>query len=170
MILFVTTLHVILCVLLILVILFQPGKGGDVSSAFGAGASSSVFGPRGVAAPLAKITTVVAVLFMVTSITLAVHSNRGAGDIDELEEEIDALEDLKEGEGFVPAAPAEATPTLPFPGAALPGLELPPAPDGGAADPGVSAPAAGAPAAGDPAAGDPAAGDPAAGDPPADAP
>lgn len=161
MILFVTTLHILLCVLLILVILFQPGKGGDVSSAFGAGASSSVFGPRGVAAPLARITTVVAVLFMVTSITLAVHSNRGGDDVEDLEDQIQELEGLQEGEGFVPSAPPEgaAAPELPglpglelpaegTPGAGAPAGELPPAPEptpAGEAAPAPEAPAAPAP-------------------------
>ena len=72
---FVVALHVMLCLFLILIIILQPGKGGDVGAAFGAG-SSSVFGPRGPTGILQRATTVVAVLFMATSITLALQSSR----------------------------------------------------------------------------------------------
>ena len=73
--LFVVSLHVLLCFMLILIILLQPGKG-DVGAAFGGGASASVFGPRGPANLLSRATTIGAVLFMCTSITLALYSNR----------------------------------------------------------------------------------------------
>lgn len=99
--LFITILHLMLCLVLILVILLQPGKGGDVSAAFGAGGSggSQVFGPRGPANLLSRATTVVAVLFMVTSITLAVQSNTRAGNDADAEEEVIIDDD----EGFLPA-------------------------------------------------------------------
>jgi preprotein translocase subunit SecG len=75
--LFVVVLHVILCVFLVLIILLQPGKGGDVGSAFGGGMSGgNMFGPRGPANLLSRATTAVAVLFMFTSITLALYSNK----------------------------------------------------------------------------------------------
>ncbi|MFT5457702.1 MAG: preprotein translocase subunit SecG [Myxococcota bacterium] len=75
--LFVVALHVILCVFLVLIIILQPGKGGDVGAAFGGGSSSSnVFGPRGPAGILQRATTVVAVMFMGTSLTLALYSNQ----------------------------------------------------------------------------------------------
>src|SRR5690606_20240887 len=73
---FVVALHVLLCLFLILIILLQPGKGGDVGAAFGGGSSSAVFGPRGPGNLLQRATTVVAVLFMCTSVTLALYSNR----------------------------------------------------------------------------------------------
>ena len=72
--LFITILHVVLCIVLILIILLQPSKGSDVGAAFGGGSSSSKFGPRGAASMLSRATTVVAVLFMFTSITLAIRS------------------------------------------------------------------------------------------------
>jgi preprotein translocase subunit SecG len=77
--LFVVALHVVLCVFLVLIIILQPGKGGDVGAAFGGGggSSSTVFGPRGPAGLLQRATTVVAVLFMGTSLTLALYSNQG---------------------------------------------------------------------------------------------
>jgi len=81
---FITVLHLLLCVILILVILLQPGKGGDVAAAFGAGGGggNNLFGARGPTSMLARATTAVAVLFMITSITLAINSqdrSKGAG-------------------------------------------------------------------------------------------
>jgi preprotein translocase subunit SecG len=76
MLLFVTLLHIILCFVLILVILLQPGKGSDVGAAFGGGGgSSTIFGPRGAGSFLSQATTIVAILFMFTSVTLALYSN-----------------------------------------------------------------------------------------------
>jgi preprotein translocase subunit SecG len=74
---FTVALHIILCILLVLIILLQPGKGGDVGAAFGGGGGGGggMFGPRGPATLLSRGTTGVAVLFMVTSIALALFSN-----------------------------------------------------------------------------------------------
>jgi len=74
--LFLTVLHIILCILLVLIILLQPGKGGDVGAAFGGGGGGSMFGPRGPATLLSRATTGVAVLFMVTSVALALLSDQ----------------------------------------------------------------------------------------------
>ena len=68
-------LHVIVSVILILMVLLQKGKGADIGAAFG-GASQTVFGPRGAQSFLAKLTTGAAVLFMVTSLTLALISSQ----------------------------------------------------------------------------------------------
>ena len=89
--LFVTTLHIVLCVALILIILLQPGK--DSASAFGGGGGGNqMYGPRGQANFLGRATTVVAGLFMVTSITLALFSTQKAQSSTDLEEEIQRLE------------------------------------------------------------------------------
>lgn len=64
------TLHVIVALILISMVLLQKGKGADIGAAFG-GASQTVFGPRGAQSFLAKLTTGAAVLFMVTSLGLA---------------------------------------------------------------------------------------------------
>jgi len=66
-----TILHVIVCVILILVVLAQQGKGQDLASAFGGGGSSAAFGARGAATFLAKLTTGAAILFMITSLGLS---------------------------------------------------------------------------------------------------
>src|SRR5512145_327316 len=72
---FLISLHVIVSAILIGMVLLQKGKGADIGAAFG-GASQTVFGPRGAASFLAKLTTAAAILFMVTSLGLAVTSSK----------------------------------------------------------------------------------------------
>lgn len=67
----VTVVHYSVCVFLIGVILLQAGKGADIGAAFGAGGSQTVFGARGPATFLNKLTVGAALTFLVTSITLA---------------------------------------------------------------------------------------------------
>ena len=73
---FIVTVHVVVSVFLIFVILLQPGKG-DAMAAFagGGGSSNTVFGGRGSVTFLSKVTTVCAIIFMVTSLTLAWRSS-----------------------------------------------------------------------------------------------
>ncbi len=71
-------LHILVCILLILVVLLQAGKGADMGATFGAGGSQSLFGTGGAAPFLTKITTACAVIFMVTSITLTILSAKEA--------------------------------------------------------------------------------------------
>jgi preprotein translocase subunit SecG len=70
----IATLHVIVCVILVLVVLLQSGKGADLAGAFGGGATQTAFGSRGPASFLSKMTTVAAIIFMVTSIALSMIS------------------------------------------------------------------------------------------------
>ena len=73
---FITTLHVVVSVFLIFVILLQPGKGdGMAAFAGGGGGAQTVFGGRGSVTFLSKVTTVCAIIFMVTSLTLAWRSS-----------------------------------------------------------------------------------------------
>ncbi len=72
---FLVSLHVIVSSILIGMVLLQKGKGADIGAAFG-GASQTVFGPRGAQSFLAKLTTAAAVLFMLTSLGLAVTSSK----------------------------------------------------------------------------------------------
>tara|TARA_Y100001960_G_scaffold324292_1_gene404412 strand:- start:1923 stop:2282 length:360 start_codon:yes stop_codon:yes gene_type:complete len=65
------TIHIILSIALIVLILVQHGKGADAGAAFGSGASSTVFGARGSATFLTKLTTVIALIFFITSLSLA---------------------------------------------------------------------------------------------------
>ena len=64
-------LHVVACLFLIGVVLLQQGKGQDLASAFGGGGSQTAFGPRGSATVLSRATTILAGLFMVTSLGLS---------------------------------------------------------------------------------------------------
>ena len=77
MVAFLVTVHVFVSLFLIFVILLQPGKGEGMGGAFGGGGggSGSVFGGRGSVTFLAKVTEVCAVIFMVTSLTLAYRSS-----------------------------------------------------------------------------------------------
>jgi preprotein translocase subunit SecG len=64
-------LHVLACIFLIAVVLLQRGKGAEIGAVFGSGASSTVFGSRGAGNFLTKLTTVSAVIFMLTSLSLS---------------------------------------------------------------------------------------------------
>jgi preprotein translocase subunit SecG len=77
MIILITTIHVIVCFFLIIVVLLQSGKSGDIAAAFGGMGSQTAFGPRGAATALSKATTWSTVIFMITSITLSVMASRG---------------------------------------------------------------------------------------------
>ena len=68
----VQVIHILVSILLIVVVLLQPGKGGDLGSVFGGGGgtSESVFGAAGAVPFLSKVTRVLAVLFLLSSLTL----------------------------------------------------------------------------------------------------
>lgn len=68
-------IHIVICLLLILAVLIQSGKGSSLGSAFGGGASD-VFGPGAPVNIMNKVTTVIAIIFMLTSLTLAVLSTQ----------------------------------------------------------------------------------------------
>jgi preprotein translocase subunit SecG len=75
-----TVLHVVVCVFLIAVVLLQRGKGAEMGAVFGGGASSTVFGSRGGANFLTKMTTASAALFMITSLSLSYIATEQAAD------------------------------------------------------------------------------------------
>ncbi len=66
----ITIIHVVVALFLIVSILLQSGKGGGVGAAFG-GTSTVVFGGHGAGGFLAKVTSVMAITFMITSFTLS---------------------------------------------------------------------------------------------------
>ena len=75
----ITIVHIIVCFFLIIVVLLQSGKSGDIAAAFGGMGSQTAFGPRGAATALSKATTWSAIIFMVTSITLSIFAARRTG-------------------------------------------------------------------------------------------
>jgi preprotein translocase subunit SecG len=97
MITFVAILHVIICLLLIVAVLLQGGENVDITAAFG-GTSQAAFGPRGAVTLLAKITWGLGILFVVTSVTLAIHASRSGG-----------------GSSILEHVPAKSAPALPGP-------------------------------------------------------
>jgi preprotein translocase subunit SecG len=74
-----TSVHVLVCFFLIIVVLLQSGKAADLAGAFGGMGSQTVFGPRGTATVLSKATTIAAALFMVTSLSLVIVTHKNAG-------------------------------------------------------------------------------------------
>ena len=130
MVVLLTIVHILVCTLLILSVLLQTGKRADLAGAFGGGGSQTAFGARGAATFLSKATTIGAVVFMVTSLALAVfssHSNSSsAGSV------LDT----------VPAPPAQtapaATPQPPAPQAPPSGSAPAPTENPGAATPSSS--------------------------------
>jgi preprotein translocase subunit SecG len=111
----VVTLFVIVCGLLIITILLQQGKGGDIANAFGGGSSQAVFGARSGATLLTRATSVLAALFVIGALVLTVWGTRGPGSV------VGGIE----GPAPAPApaaapAPAPAAPTTPPAGNATP--------------------------------------------------
>lgn len=107
--LFVVSVHVLLCLLLIGAILLQPGKGG-MGGAFGGGGNA--FGPRGQASLLSRLTTAVAVMFMVTSVSLAYYSDRGLREGVDVDDALEQLQRSGQGTG---SGSAEAPVAIPAP-------------------------------------------------------
>lgn len=65
-------LHILVCIALIGIVLIQGGKGAEVGATFGAGASQTIFGASGGQTFIAKLTTSAAIIFMLTSLALAI--------------------------------------------------------------------------------------------------
>jgi preprotein translocase subunit SecG len=72
-------IHIIVSLFLIVVVLLQSGKAADLAGAFGGMGSQTAFGPRGSATLLSKATTVSAIVFMLTSLSLSILASRNAG-------------------------------------------------------------------------------------------
>jgi preprotein translocase subunit SecG len=110
----VVALHVLVSLAIIAIVLLQAGKGADIGSAFGGSGSQAVFGSMGTPTILGKITTGVAIVFMLTSFTLAYFSSRPGSVV---------------REPAAPAsAPAPAVPAAPVPAAPAPGSPAPATP------------------------------------------
>jgi preprotein translocase subunit SecG len=71
--------HILVCVALIVIVLLQKGRGADIGALFG-GSSQTLFGSTGGSTFFNKLTTAVAVIFMLTSLTLAYRSHRSSAE------------------------------------------------------------------------------------------
>jgi len=107
----VTIVHIIVCFFIIIVVLLQSGKSGDIAAAFGGMGSQTAFGPRGAASALSKATTWSAVLFMVTSITLSIFASKHTGPKSVLQ----GMPNQTKSTPAAPSQPAPATPANPAP-------------------------------------------------------
>ena len=142
---FLTVLHVMVCIVLIAVVLLQRGKGAEIGAVFGGGASSTVFGSRGAGNFLTKLTTGAAIVFMVTSLLLAYFARERAGS--------SIFEEASPPAAEAPAEPGEEAPGaggFGEVGEAVPLPETTPEPGAGeaaAAEPTPAAAEAAAPAA-----------------------
>jgi preprotein translocase subunit SecG len=72
-------IHIMVSILLIIVVLLQPGKSGDLGSIFGGGTSESIFGSSGAVPFLVKVTRGLAILFMLTSLSLGYFAATSGG-------------------------------------------------------------------------------------------
>lgn len=104
-------LHVLVCVFLILVVLLQTGRGSDIGAVFGGGGSQALFGSAGPGTFLGKLTAAVAIIFMLTSLSLAARIFQRAPS--SIMEEA-APKATQEAPATVPQeAPTAPTPTAP---------------------------------------------------------
>ena len=94
-------LYILVCALLLVVVLLQQGKGGDIAAAFGGSGSQTAFGARSGATFLTRATAVLGALFILGSLGLGMMSNQGAGG-----------GSVMSGVA-APAAPKTAAPALP---------------------------------------------------------
>jgi preprotein translocase subunit SecG len=79
---FITLIHVIVCLVLIVVVLLQHGKSADIAATFGGMGSQTAFGPRGTATVFSRVTTWCAIIFMITSMALTyLASRRGSSSV-----------------------------------------------------------------------------------------
>jgi preprotein translocase subunit SecG len=93
--------YVLACGMLIITILLQQGKGGDIANAFGGGSSQAVFGARSGATLLTRATAVLAALFIVGALALTIYGTRGPGSV---------VGGIEGPAPTPPAPPANATP------------------------------------------------------------
>src|SRR5713101_5928626 len=112
-----TTVHVLVCFLLVVVVLLQSGKAADLAGAFGGAGSQTAFGPRGAANVLSRATTWCAVMFMVCALALVLQKEKAGSTGSSVLEKV------------AQPAPKSAPPAQPQPQPAAPsgGAQNPPA-------------------------------------------
>jgi preprotein translocase subunit SecG len=119
------TLHVIVCLALIMIVLLQTGKGADMGAAFGGGSSQTLFGSTGASTFLSKATTFAAIIFMGTCFILAyLSANRQSTSI--MEEVKTKTEQTAPAQTAAPAQPAAKAPEAPAAPATAPAQQAAP--------------------------------------------
>jgi preprotein translocase subunit SecG len=102
---FLVVIHIIACLGIMGFVLLQAGKGADIGSAFGGAGSQAVFGSMGTPTILGKITTVIAIIFVITSFSLALMGGERSGSV--------VREPAPVPSPAAPAAPAPGAPAPP---------------------------------------------------------
>jgi preprotein translocase subunit SecG len=106
-------IHVLVCFLMIASILLQSGKGAEIGAMFG-GSSQTIFGSRGPGTFLSKVTVAAAIVFMLTSLSLAILSKErtfSSTVIERSKQDSPTSPSHADGEGH--ESPAARTPTPP---------------------------------------------------------
>ncbi len=98
-------IHILVCLFLIFIVLIQSSKGAELGAAFG-GSSQTLFGSRGAATFLSKLTTIAAVIFMLTSLLLAMSSVKG-GSVVKKSLPVEQKKEMPAGQGPVQSAPIQ---------------------------------------------------------------
>jgi len=111
----IVTLHLLACFFLIAVVLLQQGKGQDLASAFGGGGTQTAFGPRGSANVLSRATTILAGVFMLTSLSLSLVRPKEASVLDKIPAAAPSPSPAAKLPGALPSAAASARPAAPQP-------------------------------------------------------
>lgn len=107
---FVVIIHLVVCLFLIFIILIQSSKGAEMGAAFG-GSSQTLFGSRGAATFLSKMTTFAAIVFMLTSLSLAILSVRRGSVVSSVPVKTSTSAPIKGPGGPVQEQPAAPAPT-----------------------------------------------------------
>jgi preprotein translocase subunit SecG len=107
--------HILAALVLILVVLLQSGKAGDLASAFGGAGTQTAFGARGGTTFLTKATTVAAVVFMLTSLSLSISFVRTARPSVMDPYPVEAPTGSVPREQPVPRSPEAGAPPMPAP-------------------------------------------------------
>jgi preprotein translocase subunit SecG len=105
---FVLIVHLIVSLFLIVIVLIQGGKGSEMGAAFG-GSSQTLFGARGAATFFSKLTTVAAVVFMLSSFLLAIVQSRSGSIMNAVPSATQQQSNIPQGA----SGPVQGQPTLP---------------------------------------------------------
>jgi preprotein translocase subunit SecG len=116
----ITVLHVVVCFMVMLVVLIQPGKSGGLGAALGGAGAQQIFGGRGAGNFLTRTTWIAASVFFITSITLAYISTSTGDSL----QKVGAARNRDSSE----SAPAQPPPAEPAPTDTAPAGAAAPAP------------------------------------------